>query len=615
MKKIYLIATTIVLSFSAFGQVTKNLPIVNAEERMNINTDKLINTQLYNFNKAPGDVIFSETFNGNMGGFTTTPGAMDTIWKFDTNGPDGQFSSTTNADIITSTTAGNGFMIFDADLSNPGPSSGFVDRIGALTSPAIDMTGITSAVISYENRYRTCCANAFFLKLQVSTDDFVTSETYNVSKVGQGVNADQGTFVSKVNVGNFLATATNLTNFKFRFFFDGAEGGSTSHYFWQVDDINVYESWTDDNTLVEHFMEAGPQGIPYYNMTLNQISPISFGGAIRNNGAATSNGTILTTTISTAGTGSVASTPIIGAIGGLDTVFTAAWTPTATSPGTYDFSHVVSATNADQDNSDNTITDAMNITTSVYSVDNGTSGGTFSNLSGNTGNEISVGNIMDIITNDYIESMSITLSSAAANAGGEIRGEIWKYDVNANEYQYLAETQLIEVGTPGYPNNTTITLNMAGGPVPVFAGDDLLVMQRNYGSVSVRTAQRVQTGLVAGDNNGVLYSLSNPRAIRVRLNMNPSVSLNELSENITVAEVSPNPTNNNSILNFTARSNENVSIQVVDVAGKVMQTEDLGNISTGGHSVNILSNDFKSGVYFVNIVSNNGVVTKKLIKK
>lgn len=614
MKKIYLIATGMVFGSVAFGQVQKNLPVQNADENPYMITDKIINTPFYNFSKAPGDVIYSEDFNGDMGGFTVTPGTMDTIWKFDLNGPDGQYSSTTNADIITSTTAANGFLMFDADFSNIG-NNPFINRVGAVTSPVIDMTGITNAIISYENRYRTCCGNDFFLKVQVSTDDFATSQTFNAHRLGQGVNADLGTFETKISIGSFLATATNLSNFKFRFFFDGNEGGNTSHYFWQVDDVKIYENWTTDNSLTETFMEAGIQGIPYYNMTVNQISPITFGGSIRNNGTVPAAGTVLTTTVSGGGTGTTASTPISIAVDAMDTVFTAPWTPTATGAVVYNFAHAVTATATDGSPSDNAATDMMNITTSEYSVHNGTNGGAFTNLASQPGSPIACGNIMDIINNDNIVSMSIALNSTATNVGQVIKGLIYKFDAAADDYVYFAETEQVEIGTTGYANNTVITLNMAGGYVPVSAGDDLLVMQSNEVGVSVRTAQRVQPGVVAGVTSAGTFSLANPRALRVSLNLNPSASLDEKAEDITIADVSPNPTNNNSVLNFTARTNQEVTIQVVDVTGKIMQTEELGTITAGGHTVNINSSNFNAGIYFVNIVTNDSVVTKKLIRK
>jgi hypothetical protein len=615
MKRIYLLSSALIFGSVAFGQKKFTPPVAVADEGPSALTDKILNTQLYNFSKAPGDVIFSEDFNGSMGTFTVTPGTMDTIWKFDTNGPDGQYSSPTNADIITSTTASNGFMIFDADLSNP--AQPFADRIGSLTSPVIDMTGKNSAIISFESRYRTCCTNAFFLKLEVSTDDFATSQTYNVHLADFGVNLMPPTHTKKVNISDFLATATNKSNFKFRFFFDGAEGGSTSHYFWQVDDVKVYDNWTNDNTIIKKFLQAGNFGIPYYNTTVNQIAPIVFGASVQNDGTVASSGTILTTTISNGGTGSVVSAPISAAPGSLDTLVTAAWTPMATSPVMYNFSHVISSTAADENPSDNTLLDSMNITASTYGVDNGSLGSSFTNISGQVGFPVACGNVMEVINDDWITAVNISLNSTAANVGQVIKGEIWMFDAGANDYVYFAETDELPI-TSGN-NNTTVSIPMLGGAVQVFSGDDLLVMQSNPGNgttnVSVRTAQSVEFGVVQGVSSGATFGLSNPRAMRVSLELDPTLNVNEIGENLTISNLVPNPTTDVSTLNFTARNEQTVSVQVVDMTGKVMFSKDLGSVQKGGHSVEINSRDYNAGVYFVNVVSNDGVITKKLIKK
>lgn len=186
-------------------------------------------------------VLFTETFNGSSGSWTTT-GADAAIWKFDMDGPNGQYSDPV-MQIIKSTTASNGFMIFDADLSNPGTSD--IDRAGQLVSPVIDLTGKTDIAITFEHSLRFCCSNSFFPKLEVSTDNFSTFDSFNVGE-GIVVNQTSGTMTSMVMISSWLTTATNLNNFKFRFNFDGVTGGNTSHYFWQLDDISVFVPLNND---------------------------------------------------------------------------------------------------------------------------------------------------------------------------------------------------------------------------------------------------------------------------------------------------------------------------------------------------------------------------------
>ncbi|MDG2464519.1 MAG: T9SS type A sorting domain-containing protein, partial [Crocinitomicaceae bacterium] len=101
----------------------------------------------------------------------------------------------------------------------------------------------------------------------------------------------------------------------------------------------------------------------------------------------------------------------------------------------------------------------------------------------------------------------------------------------------------------------------------------------------------------------------------VRLNLDPSLGVDEKAGSIAASEVYPNPTTGNSELSFTLTNAQNVSVTVFDVDGKEMSSIALGNKTAGDHKVNINSANFSAGVYFVNIVSNDGVATKKLIKK
>jgi hypothetical protein len=58
-----------------------------------------------------------------------------------------------------------------------------------------------------------------------------------------------------------------------------------------------------------------------------------------------------------------------------------------------------------------------------------------------------------------------------------------------------------------------------------------------------------------------------------------------------------------------------VSVTVLDVAGKEVQNTSLNQLASGTHNVAIESAQWNSGVYFVNIVSNGTVLTKKFVKK
>jgi hypothetical protein len=57
-----------------------------------------------------------------------------------------------------------------------------------------------------------------------------------------------------------------------------------------------------------------------------------------------------------------------------------------------------------------------------------------------------------------------------------------------------------------------------------------------------------------------------------------------------------------------------VSIQVTDLSGKIVATQNLGFLPIGKNQTTIQSTSFNNGLYYVTVSSNGSSVTKKLIK-
>jgi len=607
MKNVYFLASTLLVGAQVFGQTTKPTKTL-AGDFSPLKSEQSFKTPSEPFQiKAAGDLIFSEEFNGSLGQFTVIPGTMDTIWKFDLNGPNGQFSSA--AQIITSTTASNGFAIFDADASH---TANFTDRIGALTSPVIDMTGKAKAIISFQHTYRTCCSNAFFPKVEVSTDNFATFQTFDASVLGISVNATAPTTTQKVNISNFLDTASNLNNFQFRFFFDG--NGGTSHYFWQIDDVKMFENWDYDLTMVKADFFSGVEQVPYFNVPLSQIAPITFTAIGRNDGAQTSNSTIVNVGLNNGG-GTVTSPSLTLPAGALDTLETAGFTP-ANAIQAYTAAYTLSGANADQLAQDNTASLTFNVTKDVYSVDNGITLGTITNFSSNIGQPFKIGNTMEVFGEMIVNKMQITVSNAATNVGQLISGEIQLYNTVDQTFEYLAESEEVTITTGN--NNSTITLNLIQ-PVTVTPGQVLLVLARHNGGSTdpgFRSAQKVRQGIVLGyDASGALASLINPNAVRVRLIEDANAGIAENNGSITIGNLFPNPASESTELNYNLKSASDVVVTITDLTGKVISTETLVNQTVGGHTLSISTKDFNSGMYYVSVSTGDSVSTKKLIKK
>ncbi|MEN9400156.1 MAG: hypothetical protein RL632_1259 [Bacteroidota bacterium] len=610
MKKVYLLISAVSFGAVAFGQVK----VHNAQRQDAYNEptigEKLSDFAPMSFEKTPGQVLFSETFAGGIGAWTTA-GVNAAVWLADTDGPNGQYSNPAN-EKIGSTTVANGFMIFDADLANPG-SGPYPDMIGSLVSPVIDLTGQTNVILSFEHRYRSCCSGAFYPKLEVSTDNFATMTEFDVRAEGTVVNVTSPTTKAKINLSAYLATATNLSNFKFRFTFDGT--GGTSHYHWQVDDVNLIQANDNDLTALSRIMVAGSQEIPYYFIPVSQQTAITFSGETRNDGGTSQAGVKLTVSADNAG-GSVSSPTVNLAAGAIDSLITATWTPAVSAPVNYALTYTFSQTQTDATPTDNVKTDAIKITNSVYSVDNGTAAGSISNLSSQPNQPLKIGNVMEIMAADRLDSMYITLTTTATNVGQEIFGEVYLIDA-AGTWNYLTTTPYNTI--TAQQNGTTVKLPLES-VIDVAAGDVLLVVACHTGGatadVRFRTAQPVAEGIVQGfDATGAAFFLSTPNAVMVRLNMNQDADISENTSDIAMSNVFPNPTSGMTTINYTLANASDIHMSITDLSGKVIYTQVNKSQAAGSNQFAFDAANFANGVYYVTVRSGESVITKKFVKK
>jgi hypothetical protein len=101
-------------------------------------------------------------------------------------------------------------------------------------------------------------------------------------------------------------------------------------------------------------------------------------------------------------------------------------------------------------------------------------------------------------------------------------------------------------------------------------------------------------------------------SVSVQLASPISSSVNELADNIDI-QLSPNPTPSMVALRLESKINKAVKIQIVDLAGRAILSENWG-ISVGTNQQSIDLKDFAKGVYMIQIVEGQNVVSKKVIK-
>jgi hypothetical protein len=84
---------------------------------------------------------------------------------------------------------------------------------------------------------------------------------------------------------------------------------------------------------------------------------------------------------------------------------------------------------------------------------------------------------------------------------------------------------------------------------------------------------------------------------------------------ISQAVVLPNPTTANASLRFDLQNTADVTVVVTDVAGKIMQSNTMNQLSAGAQEITLSAEQWAAGIYTVRITSNGNALTKKFVKR
>jgi len=247
MKKLLFIAGSFLTLSSTMAQ--KQIESVLAQPKMIPALEERIqNPSHSNAASRGGMVVFTEDFdngfagNNGIGAWIPYDNSGDTsIWMLaNATSPNGAYSA--NAAVMASTTASNGWIIFDADFFQGGPitaANPVVDVSGWLQSPMIDCSQLTSVLVDYEQYFRYCCFPMSPLTVEVSVDNGGTWVVFP----GHGdfsPAANSGSANPLNTVVDISCVAAGQTSVLIRFGFNTANAAGYSHYFWGLDDISVY---------------------------------------------------------------------------------------------------------------------------------------------------------------------------------------------------------------------------------------------------------------------------------------------------------------------------------------------------------------------------------------
>ncbi len=592
MKKIYLSALALAIVTSAtaqrinqntFAPVGKHTTIGELPSKATINQTKA--TVLWDDDfSTPANWSFSNASTPAHGWvISTTPTATAMVAALSP---------------FASSTAANGFAFCDSDGAGSGSTT---DATIQWAGTPVDLTGEANVTLRFQTTTRNYASDYF---VEVSNDG-TTWTSYDVlSDITTNINT---TNPQLVNV-NISATAGNQATVWVRFKYTASWG-----WFWAVDDVEIIA--TEDFDLKLANINWGVEGawgdrLAYGRTPIAQIAPVKFSGIIDNIGAA-SQSNIEFSAITTGYTG-------VGILDSLasstqDTAnATTDFTPAA-SVGSSTVNFNVTSANTDTDSTNNTLPAiSFSITQNIYTRGGTTAtGGTF-----NAGDGYEAGNIYDIFAAGTIYSVKIFVGATSV-VGAEVFATVYSIDAAGD---FIFETSSIPYTLTAADLGTEINVLLIT-PYTVTPGSPVLVVGGSFGSGGVGNDLVIGTSGTSPAQTSFYYDMTVPQWFYTT--STPMVSLDftvqvpdgveENFSSITLGQNIPNPSNGNTSVNYSLASTEDITFEITDMTGKLVQVVREGVKTAGSYSVNFNTNELSEGVYFYTLTNGTSKVTKSMV--
>lgn len=646
MKKIYfsVLAASFIASGAMGQKLTSPYKFDTKAELSEAKLTKLGGNNSANVTPQTKAVVWSETFGGigtapastagptftTSNGVWTTGGADGSGWKHSFFTTSGRWSGGTSP--FMSTSAADGFMLFDSDSVNTDYTTSPIsmvaapaDLVGELISPTIDLTAEASALLTFQQNFRWCCAGTHQIEVSVSTDGGTTWST-PVSCIPTNVGANDdfesitGSYTYQVNLTG--AAAGQMVNLKFAWI----GTGGNSHYFWNIDDIEISQLSADNvQNISSYIYDTNGNGAEYGRTPVAQLpTTYTVGSSVRNFGYNNQPAVAMTSDFGAFTTAPATVAIAMDSVRAIESVETLTLTPGTTYSGTYT---VTAGTDVSGATTfvDNVKTREFAVTYNEYSIDG--IGVYTSNVlvqsigtgdfGADTDDNFFVGALYHINAAETVDSIKIMLGSATV-PGSKVKASIQP----ASKFQN--DTVTVQLGTSA--KYTITAADTAAGyvvlnlfvPVSLTPGDYYAVAELfstgGLNPISILDDQTVgqpsvQSMISLLDNTvtpPAQSSYTNGTAVGVR--MITHLSNIGLSENqINGVSIYPNPSNG--VFTITNDNNATNEIAIFDMLGKQVYS----TTATSSKKVDLSANG--TGVYLVKVSNENGSIVKRVVIK
>ncbi len=636
--------------------------------------------------RGGGAILFQETFsngfdgsNGN-GAWTVEDNANDSLWAWVMPGgqgvyadgnatgtahPGGEFS--TNIGALASTTASDGWMIFDCDFYNTPIASGYQDTEGALVSPNLDFTDNASVIVSWESYFRYCCFPYAPVYLEVgTTEDGVTSWT-TFDAHGSFIESANSASANPLPVSmDVSCVAANMDSVNLRFAYRQAPetGTAYSHYYWGIDDVLVTSNDVVNDIEITQVTNGDVFSVWEYRLTpLEQAIASANGGMVagvmyRNVGTENQTNVEVLVEVLDAGGAVVNSTTAL-----IDTVYTFAnastcpantqdtlyvntnWEPSAV--GDYGLRITMTSEQEDASPANNVLAKDVLYTDDMYGHDDvsvldaelrpresdditdffdPTGYGSFFTCP-NPGS-VAYGVAVRFGPNSGLtiagdeddlefETRLYTLDGSAGITDSPFDAAYWVYDVAWSNPAGTSEIETyLEFDDP--IDLETWEIGIGGNYYFAAVMDEfgsateLTVLAQANSDSDNSTGNFNQTG--AGDFVWFTSQTATP-AVRLITSEREAIELLAANHGIRLEQNMPNPALGTTTIRFELGQSHDVELEVRDAMGRLVTSNDMGTLGAGSHTWDLNLSGWASGMYTYTLKADGLRTTKKLTVK
>ena len=565
--------------------------------------------------KAGGDIIWQDDFSvANTWDITTTGQGSFEIGNTASVG-------TSNPDLITylgamattGTTATNGYAFFDGIQYLLTVPPVVEIQNSSITSSTIDLSlyAQPSITLSFNQRFRHFNYDETYVEMsQDGGSTWVYSQQVNAGEATNGTSLQNNLSL----IVPVLPSANTKIRFRWSSTSDSDDYGSG--YGWMIDDVKLVEPYADEFTLTKVWTGDIVQKWDYYSTPLTQVIPMTVGAVISNMGA-TSQTKAVSIEILQGTTSVYTATENITILPGVSDTLWRTSTFTPTSNGVYTVKFTLPT---DAINTNNTQSEDFEVTPNIYGHNFPISGTSFFGFN-TVDAEIGMGNLYEINANQQLNGINVQFATGTT-VSTEVRCELWEVvDGIQGTMNFITDVTYTVPSPLNTANPTTIAFS---SPAQMEAGKLYMVILKTYQDATNKL--RIRSSVKGDDDfstigygpfatGGVVNYFSGwGKAPYISLNFDPTIGINETSTEISGVSIYPNPSSSSVDLEMNIATPSEVSIQVTDLSGKVVATQNLGFLPLGKNQTTIQSASFNNGLYYVTILSNGTSVTKKFIK-